>query len=128
MNTRLFFVMATLTLMPLAAYAKGGRHTQSGVITPEMIVVGLIDDLAGDTWAESGDVQTLKFTGMKCDLNAAKCELGYALKLYGKAKIVGTCEIKNITGYDQLLEIVKYGFVPKEEVIDQVNDCLNPLL
>lgn len=99
------------------------------IVTPEDVALKLIDDVAGDTWLEAGNVQSLRFTDLSCDpFRARKCYLDFKLKLYGKVQTVERCEISGISGYNDLIEVTKYGFDLKESAYDQVNECVSSLI
>ena len=113
----------TLFSLTLLLAASTGFAAQQNY-TPADIAVELLNDVSGDTWAEDGDVQNLEFTKMKCNLDAGTCELQYKLKKYKQEKKLNTCTLSQINGYNNLIEVVKYGFNLSDGIYDQVSACL----
>lgn len=116
------------SLLALCLLASVTAHAGQKVSTPEDIALALIDDAAADSWAEGGNVESLDFNSLKCDLKSGNCELAFRLKKYDVSGVDSKCLLKGITGYDRLIEVDAYGFVLKSGIMDQINTCFDQLL
>ena len=117
-----------LVLLALCASAPSHASLSASAATlspasPEAVALGLINDAASDSWAEGGDVENLDFTDLQCDLSASKCTLQYEVNHYvyqHRSLRAGGA----ISGYGDLLDILKYGFVLKTGVTSQIDTCM----
>ena len=126
------YTMSFLCLVSVSGVSVANAAERS--VTPEAVALQLIDDQAGDSWAEAGDVDTIKFSALNCDFQGdfgtrvpGHCDLGYEIKKYDKPLISGKCSIR-VSGYDKLIQVLKYGFVLVDGVTDQIDTCLGPQL
>ncbi len=116
----LFLILCITSLFATASTAKAAPS-----LSPEAIALALINEASADSWSENGDVEQLNFTHLKCNLDSGKCELSYKLKYYKENAKQLHCELSKINGYNDLIDVVKYGFVLHNGIYEQVDTCMN---
>ena len=94
-------------------------------LAPEKIALQLIDERAGDTWAEASSVKSLKFLSVQCEFQDQTCVVEYSLKLYDQPTKKDRCVLKKMTGYHKLFQVGAYSIELTDQAVDQLNDCFD---